>query len=131
MAGEELSIESKQKVFQTFCSGTFYIYRQFEASVAVLEAEEQLQLQLNNPGLTSSLQVLDHREGAVLKCTLCLEWSLTLNCAQETHDHNIPFPRSSGARFCGDGHLVTFGWTRQYSVPVARWCMDDVSLSLF
>ena len=68
--------------------------RQFEASVAVLEAEEQLQLQLNNPGLSSSLQ--------------------------ETHDHNIPFPRSSGARFCGDGHLVTFGWTRQYSVPVAR-----------
>merc|ERR1712004_242525 len=39
---------------------------------------------------------------------------------QEAHDHNIPFPRSSGARFCGDGHLVTFGWTRQYSVPVAR-----------
>ena len=72
MAGEELSIESKQKVFQTFCSGTFYIYRQFEASVAVLEAEEQLQLQLNNPGLTSSLQVLDHREGAVLKLYIAL-----------------------------------------------------------
>ena len=69
MAGEELSIEIKQKVFQTFCSGTC---RQFEASVAVLEAEEQLQLQLNNPGLTSSLQVLDHREGAVLKLYIVL-----------------------------------------------------------
>ena len=70
MAGEELSIENKQKVF---CSGTCcYIYRQFEASVAVLEAEEQLQLQLNNPGLTSSLQVLDHREGAVLKLYIVL-----------------------------------------------------------
>ena len=67
MAGEELSIEIKQKVFQTFCSGTC---RQFEASVAVLEAEEQLQLQLNNPGLTSSLQVLDHR--AVLKLYIVL-----------------------------------------------------------
>ena len=69
MEGEELRIEIKQKVFQTFCSCTC---RQFEASVAVLEAEEQLQLQLNNPGLTSSLQVLDHREGAVFKLSIVL-----------------------------------------------------------
>ena len=69
--------------------------RQFEASLEALDREEQMQLQLNNPGF------------------FCPS-------LQEAHDHNIPFPRSSGARFCGDGHLVTFGWTRQYSVPVAR-----------
>ena len=80
--------------------------RQFEASVAVLEAEEQLQLQLNNPQLSTAM-------------------------FGGFQDHNIPFPRSSGARFCGDGHLVTFGWTRQYNVPVPRdetdGPMDDVA----
>ena len=70
--------------------------RQFEASVDELEKEEQLQIELNNPQPVSAL------------------------AAGGFQDHNIPFPRSSGARFCGDGHLVTFGCTRQYSVPVAR-----------
>jgi len=68
--------------------------RQFEASVAGLEAEEAIQLHINNPQLAA--------------------------LPDGGQDHNIPFPRSSGARFCGDSHLVTFGSTRQYSVPVAR-----------
>jgi hypothetical protein len=36
----------------------------------------------------------------------------------EFADFNIPFPRSSGARFCGDSKLVCFGLTRQYTVKV-------------
>ena len=31
-------------------------------------------------------------------------------------DANVPFPRSSGARFCGAGQLVCFGWA--YTVKV-------------
>eukprot|EP00088_Acartia_fossae_P050994 TRINITY_DN5725_c0_g1_i10.p1 TRINITY_DN5725_c0_g1~~TRINITY_DN5725_c0_g1_i10.p1 ORF type:complete len:1003 (-),score=271.71 TRINITY_DN5725_c0_g1_i10:834-3842(-) len=37
---------------------------------------------------------------------------------REITDHNVPYPRSSGARFCGDGHLVCFGLTRQYVMKV-------------
>jgi len=33
---------------------------------------------------------------------------------REITDHNVPYPRCSGARFCGDGNLVCFGLTRQY-----------------
>jgi hypothetical protein len=36
----------------------------------------------------------------------------------EFSDFNIPFPRCSGARFCGDSKLVCFGLTRQYTVKV-------------
>ena len=72
--------------------------RQFEHSVAVLEQDEQDQLKLNNPQPNAP----------------------QLGGTQGYQDHNIPFPRSSGARFCGDGYLVTFGCSRQYSVPVAR-----------
>lgn len=32
-------------------------------------------------------------------------------------DSNVPFPRSSGARFCGTGQLVCFGWS--YTVKFA------------
>ncbi len=39
----------------------------------------------------------------------------------EFADFNIPFPRSSGARFCGDSKLVCFGLTRQYTVKVRRF----------
>merc|ERR1719186_309452 len=28
---------------------------------------------------------------------------------QSFQDSNIPYPRTSGARFCGNGHLVCFG----------------------
>jgi hypothetical protein len=38
----------------------------------------------------------------------------------EFADFNIPFPRSSGARFCGDSKLVCFGLTRQYTVKVSH-----------
>ena len=31
-------------------------------------------------------------------------------------DSNVPYPRISGARFCGRGQLVCFGWT--FSLPV-------------
>ena len=66
--------------------------RQFEASVEQLVEQEEEQIKINNPtGLSGGYQ-----------------------------DFNIPFPRSSGARFCGDGALVCFGCPRQYSVPVER-----------
>ena len=31
-------------------------------------------------------------------------------------DSNVPYPRTSGARFCGTGQLVCFGWS--YTVKV-------------
>jgi len=69
--------------------------RQFEASVEQLVQQEEEQLKLNNPQLLNSTAMLGGFQ-----------------------DNNIPYPRSSGARFCGDGNLVCFGCTRQYSVPV-------------
>ena len=32
-------------------------------------------------------------------------------CAKYYRDSNVPYPRISGARFCGRGQLVCFGWT--------------------
>jgi len=69
--------------------------RQFEASIEQLVQQEEEQLKLNNPQLLNSTTMLGGFQ-----------------------DNNIPYPRSSGARFCGDGNLVCFGCTRQYSVPV-------------
>jgi len=69
--------------------------RQFEASIEQLVQQEEDQLKLNNPQLLNSTTMLGGFQ-----------------------DNNIPYPRSSGARFCGDGNLVCFGCTRQYSVPV-------------
>ena len=72
--------------------------RQFEASLDQLSQTEEEQIKLNNPGqLFANNEILENRE-----------------------DEKIPYPRSSGARFCGDGNLVCFGWSRSYSVPVAR-----------
>ena len=70
--------------------------RQFEASIEQLIESEEEQLKLNNPGqLLASKEIFDDRI-----------------------DEKIPYPRSSGARFCGDGNLVCFGCPRQYSVPL-------------
>ena len=70
--------------------------RQFEASIEQLIESEEEQLKLNNPGqLLTSKEIFDDRI-----------------------DEKIPYPRSSGARFCGDGNLVCFGCPRQYSVPL-------------
>ena len=70
--------------------------RQFEASIEQLLESEEEQLKLNNPGqLLTSKEIFDDR-----------------------FDEKIPYPRSSGARFCGDGNLVCFGCPRQYSVPL-------------
>jgi len=69
--------------------------RQFEASVEQLVQQEEEQLKLNNPQMLHNTSLLGGFQ-----------------------DNNIPYPRSSGARFCGDGNLVCFGYTRQYSVPV-------------
>jgi len=77
--------------------------RQFEASIEQLVQQEEEQLKLNNP------QILDN--------------SSILGGYQ---DNNIPYPRSSGARFCGDGNLVCFGCTRQYSVPMRMISGGDV-----
>ncbi len=35
-------------------------------------------------------------------------------------DSNVPFPRTSGARFCGSGQLVCFGWTFTLRVPTVE-----------
>ena len=35
-------------------------------------------------------------------------------------DSNVPYPRTSGARFCGTGQLVCFGWS--YTVKVTLFC---------
>ena len=72
--------------------------RQFELSVDALNQVEEEQLQVNNPQFSSA--------------------SSTQSMFGEFSDHNVPFPRSSGARFCGDGHLVCFGLTRQYMVKL-------------
>ena len=36
--------------------------------------------------------------------------------AKYLRDSNVPFPRISGARFCGRGQLVCFGWTYRAAV---------------
>ena len=41
-------------------------------------------------------------------------------------DSNVPYPRISGARFCGRGQLVCFGWT--FSLPVFH---IDIIQSIF
>eukprot|EP00092_Neocalanus_flemingeri_P016448 GFUD01017798.1.p1 GENE.GFUD01017798.1~~GFUD01017798.1.p1 ORF type:complete len:1001 (-),score=341.96 GFUD01017798.1:929-3931(-) len=69
--------------------------RQFEASIEQLVQQEDDQIKLNNPQQLNNTAMLGGYQ-----------------------DNNIPYPRSSGARFCGDGNLVCFGCTRQYSVPV-------------
>lgn len=43
-------------------------------------------------------------------------------------DSNVPYPRISGARFCGRGQLVCFGYT--FSVPVPKLHSDDKSSSV-
>jgi len=77
--------------------------RQFEASVEQLVQQEEEQLKINNPQLLNNSAMLGGFQ-----------------------DNNIPYPRTSGARFCGDGNLVCFGCTRQYSVPVKMISGDGV-----
>ena len=72
--------------------------RQFESCLTQLSETEEEQIKLNNPG-----QVFPKQE-------------ITL---ENREDEKIPYPRSSGARFCGDGNLVCFGCSRSYSIPVA------------
>ena len=73
--------------------------RQFELSVESLNHLEEEQIQVNNPQLSGATKAQSSLYG-------------------EFPDRNIPFPRSSGARFCGDGNLICFGLTRQYMVKV-------------
>ena len=71
--------------------------RQFESCLDQLSLTEEEQIKINNPGqMFVNSEELEHRV-----------------------DEKIPYPRSSGARFCGDGNLVCFGSSRSYSVPVA------------
>ena len=77
--------------------------RQFESCLDQLSLTEEEQVKLNNPGqLLTNSEDFDNRE-----------------------DEKIPYPRSSGARFCGDGNLVCFGSSRSYSVPVAMTRVAD------
>ena len=70
--------------------------RQFESCLDQLTQTEEDQMKLNNPGqLFANKDELENRE-----------------------DEKIPYPRSSGARFCGDGQLVCFGRSRSYSVSM-------------
>ena len=81
--------------------------RTFEQCVESLNQAEKEQLQVNNPHLSENKILFG-----------------------EFSDFNIPFPRSSGARFCGDSKLVCFGLTRQYTVKVRtlHWqAMKNVS----
>lgn len=84
--------------------------RQFELSVDNLNLVEEEQLQVNNPQLS----------GITKSKTMFGEFP----------DHNVPFPRSSGARFCGDGHLVCFGFTRQYMVKIQSPELDPAEVEL-
>ena len=82
--------------------------RQFEASIEQLMESEEEQLKLNNPGqLLTSKEMFDDRI-----------------------DDKIPYPRSSGARFCGDGNLVCFGCPRQYSVPLNIGDQSQISRNI-
>jgi len=71
--------------------------RQFELSVEALNQQEEEQIQVNNPQMSTVTKSQSYGEFP---------------------DRNIPFPRSSGARFCGDGNLICFGLTRHYMVKV-------------
>jgi len=73
------------------------VLRQFESCLDQLTIAEEEQLKLNNPGqMFANNEALENRE-----------------------DEKIPYPRSSGARFCGDGNLVCFGYSRSYSVSMS------------
>ena len=77
--------------------------RQFESCLEQLSLTEEEQIKLNNPGqMFVNSEELENRV-----------------------DEKIPYPRSSGARFCGDGNLVCFGSSRSYSVPVAMTRVPD------
>ena len=54
----------------------------------------------------------------------------TKQSGAEFSDHNVPFPRSSGARFCGNDHLIAFGMTRQYMVKVEPSELDQDEIEL-
>jgi len=75
--------------------------RMFEAEVELIKKSEEEEIHANNPQLSASLHS-------------------PLDILGAFQDSNIPFPRTSGARFCGDGNLVCFGRTRQYTVKVVN-----------
>ena len=83
--------------------------RQFEVSIEALNHIEEEQMHINNPQL--------------LKST-------TAQSVGQFPDHNVPFPRSSGAKFCGDGQLVCFGVTRQYTVKMESPDVDQDEVDL-
>ena len=39
---------------------------------------------------------------------------------KDYRDSNVPYPRISGARFCGRGQLVCFGWTYTQQGPTKK-----------
>lgn len=75
--------------------------RMFEAEVDLLKKSEEDDIHANNPQLSGSLHS-------------------PINILGAFQDSNIPFPRTSGAKFCGDGNLVCFGRTRQYTVKLVN-----------
>ena len=87
-----------------------------ERGYAIIKRLRNIASGLTNKGLTCLDQVLRVYEEELKDIILREEKEAMSMKAKYYRDSNVPYPRISGARFCGSGQLVCFGWT--FSLPV-------------